>query len=171
MSGGTGATLAAVLEQDPRFSLERAARMARSLCLALDVAHRAGIVHRDLKPANLILCGAGAPGEVVKIVDFGIAKLAAAQTDDEVGARDQLIGTPAYMAPEQVRGDPATDGRADLYAVGVTRCTPAIRPERPPPWASRAARSASGSSSTAFRDREPDGDAARPRSTRTIRSR
>ncbi len=114
-----GTTLAAVLEQDPRFSLERAARIARSLCLALDVAHRAGIVHRDLKPANLILRGAGSPGEVVKIVDFGIAKLAAAQTDDEVGAREPLIGTPGYMAPEQVRGDPTTDGRADLYAVGV----------------------------------------------------
>jgi serine/threonine protein kinase len=112
-----GNTLAAVLAQGERLPLGRAVRLALRLCLTLDVAHAAGIIHRDLKPANLILRGAGTASEAVKIVDFGIAKLAEAPTGDD--GREPLLGTPAYMAPEQVRGDPRTDGRADLYAVGV----------------------------------------------------
>jgi serine/threonine-protein kinase len=78
---------------------------------ALGHAHRAGIVHRDLKPANLMLTDAG----VVKVMDFGIARVAGTERMTSDGL---MVGTPAYMAPEQVRGD-EVDGRTDLYAAGV----------------------------------------------------
>jgi hypothetical protein len=78
---------------------------------ALGHAHRAGIVHRDLKPANLMLTDAG----VVKVMDFGIARVSGTERMTSDGL---MVGTPAYMAPEQVRGD-EVDGRTDLYAAGV----------------------------------------------------
>ncbi len=81
------------------------------LLAALDVAHRAGIVHRDLKPANLMLTKSG----VLKLVDFGIAR---SSSDHTLTATGMLVGTPAFMSPEQVRGDPL-DGRADLFAAGL----------------------------------------------------
>ncbi len=83
---------------------------------ALECAHRAGIIHRDLKPANLFLCKQPTPGIHLKVLDFGLAKqtLGAAQHLTTTG---EILGTPAYMAPEQVEGG-TIDARTDLYAVG-----------------------------------------------------
>ena len=78
---------------------------------ALGHAHRGGVVHRDLKPANLMITESGA----VKIMDFGIARVLGSEHITHVGYK---MGTPAYMAPEQVLGR-EIDGRADLYSVGV----------------------------------------------------
>jgi serine/threonine protein kinase len=91
--------------------LDRAAQMCSQVLDALGHAHRAGIVHRDLKPANLMLTESGQ----TKVMDFGLARMAGTEHLTNDGF---MVGTPAYMAPEQVMGG-EIDGRADLYAVGV----------------------------------------------------
>ncbi len=86
---------------------------------ALSSAHRAGIVHRDLKPANIFLAG---PEARVKVLDFGIAKMGRGEDLSASASLTQtgsLVGTPHYMAPEQVFGDPDVDARADVWALGV----------------------------------------------------
>jgi hypothetical protein len=108
-----GEDLAARLERGPVGVDESLALIGR-VAEALAVVHARGIVHRDLKPANLLLVG----GDLtqVKVLDFGIARPAnATEALTDSGAR---IGTPAYMAPEQVRSEPDIDARADVYALG-----------------------------------------------------
>jgi len=105
-----GQTLRDRLEEGP-LPLALAADVARQVALGLAKAHRQGIVHRDVKPANLMITTDG----VVKILDFGIAKLAGAVAITRTGV---AVGTPAYMAPEQIRGD-EVDERADLWSLGV----------------------------------------------------
>ena len=80
---------------------------------ALAHAHRAGVIHRDIKPANLFLMG-GAKG-ALKLIDFGVARLAGGSGRTRTGA---VLGTPAYMSPEQIRGLRELDGRADLFSIG-----------------------------------------------------
>ncbi|MEY4509487.1 MAG: hypothetical protein RLZZ450_1609 [Pseudomonadota bacterium] len=101
------------------FSVARAAEVGLQVCRGLASAHAHGIVHRDLKPANLFFCQRGDGSELVKILDFGIAKLrvdgASLLATDTVAT----MGTPYYMSPEQARGDEGIDARTDLYALGV----------------------------------------------------
>ena len=106
-----GRTLHQILEQNGVFAPRHAADLCMQTLAVLEHAHAAGIVHRDLKPGNLMFTDAAA----IKIMDFGIARL-----DDSVGLTNAgaMIGTPAYMAPEQVLGHPI-DARTDLYAMGV----------------------------------------------------
>jgi serine/threonine protein kinase len=89
---------------------EIALKLLRQIAEALDYAHRQGIVHRDIKPANIMVTAEGQP----KIADFGIAKLAMADTT----LPGHVVGTPAYMSPEQLNGK-AVDGRSDLFSLGV----------------------------------------------------
>jgi hypothetical protein len=98
-----------------RLPLPLAVEVVRQLCLGLDDAHRHGVVHRDIKPANIMVTTGG----VVKLVDFGIARSVGDETLTQTGA---LLGTPAYMSPEQVTGG-VVDGRTDLYAAGATLFT------------------------------------------------
>jgi eukaryotic-like serine/threonine-protein kinase len=86
--------------------------IAKQLCRALDVAHEAGVIHRDIKPQNMVV----EPDGVLKVMDFGIARMAQ-RTEGHTQA-GMVVGTPEYMAPEQLLGDDI-DARADLYAVGV----------------------------------------------------
>ena len=106
-----GQTFEQLIDRTGPMSVERSASLTGQILDALGHAHRAGIVHRDLKPANLMLTDAG----IVKVMDFGIARVSGTERMTSDGF---MVGTPAYMAPEQVRGEDV-DGRTDLYAVGV----------------------------------------------------
>jgi serine/threonine-protein kinase len=105
-----------------RLTVSETLTVARQLLSALEAAHALGVVHRDLKPDNIFLARENG-GEMVKIVDFGIAKLTAvdgpAQETAGLTKSGMLIGTPHYMAPEQAFADGTIDARADLWAVGV----------------------------------------------------
>ncbi len=105
-----GGSLADRLKQGP-LSLQEAARIFERLAPALDEAHARNVIHRDLKPGNILFDQYNEP----YLSDFGIAKLSEAQTSVTGSA---IIGTPAYMSPEQAQGE-AVDGRADIYALGV----------------------------------------------------
>jgi TolB-like protein/predicted Ser/Thr protein kinase len=111
MSYYEGETLRQRVEKGA-LSVREATDLTVQLCEGLDKAHRSGIVHRDIKPDNLILTSDG----ILKIVDFGIAKLLGHQGRTQPGA---VVGTPAYMAPEQIKGEDV-DVRADIWATGVT---------------------------------------------------
>ncbi|WP_257457523.1 serine/threonine-protein kinase [Archangium lipolyticum] len=87
-------------------------------CDALEAVHRSGVVHRDLKPDNLLMVERPGERPALKVLDFGVAK-ALRDTGQEQTMAGQVLGTPAYMAPEQWSGQPV-DGRSDLYSLGVT---------------------------------------------------
>jgi serine/threonine-protein kinase len=114
-----GESLDKVIKRDGPLSVRRAARIAQGLCRALAAAHGAGIVHRDLKPANIILKREADGSETPKVLDFGLAKLIQKRDDAALTDTGQMLGTPIYMAPEQIRGRADLDGRADIYSVGV----------------------------------------------------
>ena len=108
----TGTSLRDLIDREGRLPVPATFSIARQLCRALEVAHEEGIVHRDIKPQNLLL----QPDGTLKVMDFGIARHVRRNTAlTEVG---MVVGTPDYMAPEQLMGE-AVDGRADLYATGV----------------------------------------------------
>src|SRR5882724_5566302 len=108
-----GGTFAAEIARQGKVRPERAAEVVAAVADALDFAHERGVVHRDIKPANLMIL----PDQSVKVADFGIARLASAAASATV-AGDMIVGTPHYMAPEQVRGG-TIDGRTDVFSLGV----------------------------------------------------
>ena len=95
-------------------SVEDVLKLAPQICDALDYSHAKGVVHRDIKPANILINERG----IVKIADFGLAKLKEPQ-NIQLTQTDTAVGTPRYMAPEQLESPTETDHRADLYALGV----------------------------------------------------
>ena len=113
-----GRDLARVLYEDRPLSFERIIDILRQVLAALSEAHHLGIIHRDLKPENIVIEPMRTGGEFVKVVDFGLAKLLTSDKGPGITAAGIVCGTPDYMSPEQVRGDPL-DARSDLYAVGV----------------------------------------------------
>jgi eukaryotic-like serine/threonine-protein kinase len=113
-----GESLSAVIASGP-LPRERALHILRQVLRALDHAHGAGVVHRDLKPDNIMLVERDGQPDVVKILDFGIAKVTEPTSGGEALTQAGVIfGTPEYLSPEQALGD-AVDARADIYAAGV----------------------------------------------------
>jgi len=107
-----------LLESLGRLSIERAIDVIVQVCRGLQAAHDRGIVHRDLKPANLFMTRRGDGSDLVKILDFGIAKLVDGSSTVHTGT-GAAIGTAYYMSPEQARGETDVDHRTDVYALGV----------------------------------------------------
>ena len=101
-----------------RLSLQGSIEIAVQILDALDFAHRRGIVHRDLKPSNIFVCDVNAPSPPVKVIDFGLAKDVDANDEEKLTREGALVGTPAYMSPEQCAGEPVVPG-SDIYAVGA----------------------------------------------------
>ncbi len=104
-----GTTLQEVLDQKRILDADETIQFSREICEGLDYAHAHGIVHRDVKPANIMITSRG----ILKIMDFGIAKAGGSMT-----STGQVLGTPNYMSPEQVKGR-SLDGRSDLFSFGV----------------------------------------------------
>lgn len=116
-----GRTIREVIQQDGAMSPARVQRILRATLECVGAGHALGIVHRDLKPANLFLCQYHGTDDFVKVIDFGIAKLMDSvdvRSEHTISQPGGLLGTPGYLAPEQLRGHPA-GVQADLYALGV----------------------------------------------------
>ncbi|WP_053332809.1 serine/threonine-protein kinase [Haliangium ochraceum] len=113
-----GPDLNALLKRDGPMPFGRVAPMLAQICAALDEAHAQGIVHRDLKPENVLVTRTHRGRDFVKVLDFGLAKLGAGEERSDVTDRGAIIGTPYYMSPEQIRGEPV-DARTDIYALGA----------------------------------------------------
>lgn len=100
-----------------KLDLTRTLAIAIQVCDALAAAHKKGIVHRDLKPSNIMLIKDDEDVEIVKLLDFGMAKYVLESDDMKLTQNDQLCGTPMYMSPEQFRGE-KLDARSDIYSLG-----------------------------------------------------
>ncbi len=112
-----GRTLGTVIREDGPFPLARAVRVGVQLCDALEAAHQLGIIHRDLKPGNVLVLRHPPGRDLVKVLDFGLAKSVLTEGED-ITESGHVVGTPRYLAPEQLAGRPP-DRKVDLYAVGV----------------------------------------------------
>ncbi|MBL9105486.1 MAG: protein kinase [Myxococcales bacterium] len=110
-----GCSLADLIQQHRRLDPGLAVWIARQALAGLAAAHRAGVIHRDLKPENIHLCRAIRGQWIIKLMDFGISKF----TQDPNTRAGATLGTPHYMAPEQVQGASKVDARADLWSMGV----------------------------------------------------
>jgi serine/threonine-protein kinase len=113
-----GEVLSEVLRRDGRLPPQRAAMILRQSADALQAAHDLGIVHRDLKPDNIMLARGRGGEDLVKVVDFGIAKAMKGDEGQKVTKTGLVVGTPEYMSPEQISGD-VLDGRSDIYSLAL----------------------------------------------------
>ncbi len=115
-----GVELGSVIEREGPLDVARALKITGQICRALAAAHREGIIHRDLKPENIYLITRDGTADVVKVLDFGIAKTTEAEAARErrLTSPGMAMGTPEYMSPEQAAGRPA-DARCDVYALGA----------------------------------------------------
>ncbi|MFN2468851.1 MAG: serine/threonine-protein kinase [Gaiellaceae bacterium] len=162
-----GETLAGRLRRDRRLEPAEALRLALQACDGLAHAHAAGCVHRDVKPANLLLRADG----VLKVADFGIAHAAEATALTEIGS---ILGTAAYLSPEQARGGVPTPA-SDVYSLGVVvyelsragRPSGSTRSRSSAPW-TRSRRRRSATSSRPCRPRSRPRSCARWRGSRSV---
>ena len=115
-----GATLSQLVRSEGALPPERALSIAMQVADALGASHKSGIIHRDLKPDNIMLQQRGRERDFVKLLDFGIAKLSNDTQSSHKTSTSMVMGTPAYMSPEQCSGKSSSvDGRTDVYALGI----------------------------------------------------
>jgi serine/threonine-protein kinase len=112
-----GPTLAQVIRDKKRLPAIDAMYIAERLCWALEAAHQRGVVHRDIKPSNVILSPDTENEIEPKLIDFGLAKVAAASSEKGLTRTGQIVGTPDYMSPEQI-ANKEVDARSDVYSLG-----------------------------------------------------
>jgi serine/threonine-protein kinase len=113
-----GSTLERIIRRNRGMPIEQALLLTDQIAAALQDAHGIDIIHRDLKPENIFVTDlAGTP--FVKVVDFGISKLVGNREVSQLTGTGMLVGTPVYMAPEQIEGHKDLDGRVDVYSLGV----------------------------------------------------
>lgn len=110
-----GESMRALIDREGCLPVPRAANIVQQAAVGLEAAHAAGIIHRDLKPENLMVSQVPYVGDWVKVLDFGIARVAASPA--AATTTGSVLGTPHYMAPEQARGDADLDARVDVYAL------------------------------------------------------
>jgi len=129
-----GESLAGRLERTTRLPHPEVVEIAIQILSALEAAHALGIIHRDLKPDNVFLAKSALGREEVRVLDFGIAKVTKLGEDDKEAAAltrtDAMLGTPYYMAPEQVFGEKDIDARSDVWAMGILmyECLAGVKP-------------------------------------------
>jgi serine/threonine-protein kinase len=115
-----GQTVANLLAAHGRLSVELALRIIAQVSRGVADAHALGVMHRDLKPSNLIVARAADGGQRVKVIDFGISKpILRNSADPELTSTGEILGSPRYMSPEQVRAGGRIDARSDIWAIGA----------------------------------------------------
>ncbi|HEX6669837.1 MAG TPA: protein kinase [Gemmatimonadales bacterium] len=147
-----GESLRERLRREGVLPVEEALRITREAAAALQYAHTEGVIHRDIKPENILLAHHGA----TLVADFGVARTVDAREEQHLTVAGLVVGTPAYMAPEQATGDREVDARADQYALAVT-CYEMLTGE--PPFTSRTP---AGIIATRLREPTPSARAVRP---------
>lgn len=115
-----GTDLSKLVNKSGPLMIDKACEYIYQAALGLQHAHERGLVHRDIKPANLLLCSLGPEGDIIKILDMGLARLSEAYEDVTITQDGKVVGTPDYIAPEQARNAHKADIRADLYSLGCT---------------------------------------------------
>ena len=116
-----GQTLHQAIRRDGFLVEERAVNIATQICRGLREAHSIGVIHRDLKPANIFLVKHGDELDFVKILDFGLVKNVLETSQEQITQTGLFMGSPKYMAPEQIHGHPV-DARTDIYSLGIVLC-------------------------------------------------
>lgn len=116
-----GQTLHQAIRKDGLLPEARAVNIVSQICRGLREAHAIGVIHRDLKPANIFLVRHGDEPDFVKILDFGLVKNVLDKAEDQITQTGLFMGSPKYMAPEQIHGA-AVDARTDVYSLGVVLC-------------------------------------------------
>lgn len=114
-----GPTLEELVRRAGPLLPDRVVYLLRQVCGALAEAHSTGLVHRDLKPGNMIIATLGGQWDVAKLLDFGLVQDLSAETDARLTRTGTVLGTPAYMSPEQAAGESAVDARGDVYSLGA----------------------------------------------------
>ncbi|HEX6573854.1 MAG TPA: serine/threonine-protein kinase [Gemmatimonadaceae bacterium] len=108
-----GESLRARLDREGQLAVEEVRRIAESVARAMAYAHSRGILHRDIKPGNILISA-----DHVHVLDFGVARAIIASAENALTAAGMVVGTPAYMSPEQALADGSLDGRSDIYSLG-----------------------------------------------------
>src|SRR6266850_36015 len=108
-----------LLDREGVLPVEQAITYALQTCEALAAAHASGVIHRDIKPSNLFLTRGPDQTPLVKVLDFGISKIFDGTSSGSITETQRAVGSPSYMAPEQMRSAKRVDGRADIWSMGV----------------------------------------------------